>query len=98
MLGLAAKSGHIVSGEFAVEKAVKSGQAHLVIVSAEASENTKKHFCNMTDFYRVPCYFFGEKEALGHSIGKQFRVSAAVTDENLAKAVESKLKEAHREA
>ena len=58
MLGIAAKSGNVVSGEFSTEKAVKSGQAYLVIVSSEASENTKKSFFNMTDFYHVPCYVY----------------------------------------
>ena len=93
MLGIAAKSGNVVSGEFSTEKAVKTGHAYLVIVSAEASENTKKSFSNMTDFYHVPCYCYGSKEDLGHCIGKEFRASLAVTDENLARAVEKKLKE-----
>ena len=44
MLGLAAKAGKIASGEFSTERAVKSGSAFLVIVSEEASENTKKLF------------------------------------------------------
>ncbi len=91
MLGLAAKSGHVASGEFSTEKAVKSGKAFLVIVSEEASENTRKMFRNMTDFYHVPMYIFGTKEELGHYIGKEFRASLAITDENLAKAVEKKL-------
>lgn len=91
MLGIAAKSGNVVSGEFSTEKAVKSGQAYLVIVSAEASENTKKSFFNMTDFYHVPCYCYGSKEDLGRCIGKEFRASLAVIDENLAQAVENKL-------
>lgn len=47
----------------------------------------------MTDFYHVPCYCYGSKEDLGHCIGKEFRASLAVTDENLARAVEKKLKE-----
>ncbi len=93
MLGIAAKSGNVVSGEFSTEKAVKTGHAYLVIVSTEASGNTKKSFCNMTDFYHVPCYCYGSKEALGRFIGKEFRASLAVTDEKLAKAVEKKLKE-----
>ena len=42
LLGLATKAGKIASGEFAAEKAVKSGKAHLVIVSEEASDNTRK--------------------------------------------------------
>jgi ribosomal protein L7Ae-like RNA K-turn-binding protein len=91
MLGIAAKAGHVASGEFSTEKAVKTGQAFLVIVSSEASENTKKAFGNMTDFYRVPMYLYGSKEELGQCIGKQFRASLAVTDENLAHAVEKAL-------
>ena len=91
MLGIAAKSGNVVSGEFSTEKAVKTGQAYLVIVSVEASDNTKKSFFNMTDFYHVPCYCYGSKEDLGRCIGKEFRASLAVIDGNLAKAVENKL-------
>lgn len=92
MLGIAAKSGNVVSGEFATEKSVKTGQAYLVIVSEEASFNTNKMFTNMTEFYEVPMYVFGTKEELGRCIGKEFRASLAITDENLANAVESKLK------
>ena len=92
MLGIAAKSGNVVSGEFSTEKAVKTGHAWLVIVSEDASFNTNKMFTNMTDFYEVPMYVFGTKEELGRCIGKEFRASLAITDENLAKAVEAKLK------
>ena len=92
MLGIAAKSGNVVSGEFSTEKAVKTGHAFLVIVSEEASANTNKMFTNMTDFYEVPMYVFGTKEELGRCIGKEFRASLAIIDENLAKAVENKLK------
>lgn len=92
MLGIAAKSGNVVSGEFSTEKAVKTGHAYLVIVSEEASFNTNKMFANMTEFYEVPMYVFGTKEELGRCIGKEFRASLAITDENLANAVETKLK------
>lgn len=92
MLGIAAKSGNVVSGEFATEKAVKTGHAWLVVVSEEASANTNKMFTNMTDFYEVPMYVFGTKEELGRCIGKEFRASLAITDENLANAIETKLK------
>ena len=92
MLGIAAKSGNVVSGEFSTEKAIKTGHAFLVIVSEEASENTNKMFSNMTEFYEVPMYVFGTKEELGRCIGKEFRASLAIIDENLANAVEAKLK------
>ena len=38
LIGLAMKAGKIKSGEFAAEQAVKSGQAHMVIVSEAASD------------------------------------------------------------
>ena len=91
LLGLAIKSGNLVSGEFMTEKAVKGRKAHLVIVSEEASDNTKKKFSNMCSFYEVPLYFYATMEELGHCIGKTFRASLAVTSEGLAKSIISKL-------
>lgn len=88
MIGMAMKAGKVASGEFATEKAVKTGKAALVIVSEAASENTKKKFRNMCDYYEVPIRFLGQKEELGHAIGKEFRASLAVLDAGLAKAIE----------
>jgi Ribosomal protein HS6-type (S12/L30/L7a) len=90
-LGLAEKSGNIASGEFMTEKSVKEGKAKLVIVSEEASDNTKKMFTNMCTYYKVPIYFFGEKTKLGHAIGKEFRASLALLDKGLADMVEKQL-------
>ena len=91
MIGMAMKAGRVASGEFATEKAVKSGKAALVIVAEAASENTKKKFRNMCDYYEVPIRFLGQKEELGHAIGKEFRASLAVLDTGLAKAIEKNL-------
>ena len=87
MLGIAAKAGSVASGEFSTEKAVKEGRAYLVIVAQDASDNTKKMFRNMTDFYQVPMYEYSDKEMLGHFIGKEFRASLAVTDGGFAKGI-----------
>ena len=51
LIGLATKAGKAVSGEFSTEKAVKTGKARLVVVSEEASDNTKKMFCICTIFF-----------------------------------------------
>ena len=87
LLGLATKAGKIASGEFAAEKAVKSGKAHLVIVSEEASDNTRKMFQNMCTYYKVPIYFFGKKEDRGHARGKEMRASLALLDAGFSKAL-----------
>ena len=86
-LGLAMKAGKLVSGEFMTEKSVKEGKAELVIVAEDASDNTKKMFRNMCEFYHVPMYSMSNKESLGHGIGKQFRASLAVLDMGLANAI-----------
>ena len=72
MLGIAAKAGSVASGEFSTEKAVKEGRAYLVIVAQDASDNTKKMFRNMTDFYQVPMYEYSEKKCSGISSEKNF--------------------------
>lgn len=87
LLGLAAKAGKVKSGEFSVEKAVKSGNAFLVIVSEDSSDNTKKLFRNMCTYYKVPYYEFGSKEELGHALGKEMRASLAIQDEGFSKAI-----------
>ena len=87
LIGLAMKAGKVVSGEFATEKEVKTGYAQLVIVAEDASDNTKKKFQNMCEFYEVPIYFYGDKDTLGHAMGKEFRASLAVTDPGFAKGI-----------
>lgn len=82
----------MASGEFSTEKAVKEHKAALVIVAEDASDNTKKMFTNMCTYYEVPIYFFGDKNDLGHAIGKEFRASLAVLDKGLAEAIEKQLK------
>ncbi len=85
-LGLATRAGRVVSGEFCVEKSVRQHRAKLVIVSEEASENSRKKFHNLCTYYKIPLYFFGSKEELGAACGKELRVSVAVEDEGLAHA------------
>lgn len=91
MIGLATKAGKVVSGEFSVEKAVKSGKAFLVIVSEDASDNTKKMFTNMCAFYKVPICFYGNKETLGNSMGKELRASMALLDEGFSSTIIKKI-------
>ena len=96
LLSIAAKAGSLVSGEFSVDKAVHEGRAALVVVAADASDNTRKKFTDMCAWFRVPIQIYADREMLGRSIGKSFRAVAAVTDEGLAKAVLKRLEEESR--
>ena len=91
LVGLAMKAGKVASGEFSTEKAVKDRSAYLVIVSEDASDNTKKRFQNMCTYYQVPISIYGSKVELGSVVGKQFRASLAVMDAGLADAITKSL-------
>ena len=87
LVSLATRAGLCVSGEFMTEREIKSGAAALVIVASDASENTKKMFRDMCGFYEVPIYFYGDKDTLGHAMGKEFRASLTILDEGFAKGI-----------
>ena len=92
LVSLATRAGKTVSGEFCTEKEVKSGRAYLVLVADDASDNTKKKFRNMCEFYEVPIYFYKDKDTLGHAMGKEFRASLAILDEGFAKEIMKQMK------
>lgn len=90
-LGLAMKSGNVVSGEFLTEQAIRSGRAELVIVAEDASANTRKKFQNSCNYYHVPIAILGDKDVLGNAIGKEFRASLAVLDKGFAASIRKQL-------
>ena len=89
-LGFAMKAGRLAVGEFAAEKALKSGKARLIAVDAGASPNTRRQWADACAFRGIP---IAEVSGLGSAIGKSGRMCAAVTDVNFSnmilKALES---------
>lgn len=85
LLGLAQKAGKIVSGEVAVQNAVRTGKAKLIIIAADASENTRKMYRDMSVHYNVSLYNGLLKEQMGAAIGKMHRAAIAVTDDGFGK-------------
>ena len=97
LLGLAQKAGKISSGELAVEKAVKSGQAKLLIMATDCSVSTKKSYRDMTTYYNVELYERFSKEELGTCIGKVYRAALAVMDAGFSKALKKLLDDEQRD-
>lgn len=93
LLSLSAKGRNLVSGEFMAEKAIKEGTAKVVIVSEDASENTKKLFRDMCNYRKIPVFFYATKEELGKAIGREMRASLAVTDAGMAANIIGHLEE-----
>ena len=90
LLSLAQKAGSVKSGEFLTESTIKERKSHLCIVAKDASDNTRKKFGNMCEYYKVPYLEYSDKEAIGHAIGKEFRASLSVTDAGLAEQIQKK--------
>ena len=96
LLGLSMRAGKLKSGEFATLEAIRGHKAELVIVSEDASDNTKKQFSDKCSYYEVPMVFFGDKESLGHAIGKDVRTSLAITDKGFAQSLRKNLLSTNR--
>lgn len=88
MLGLAMRARKIVTGEGLVVQAVRSNHAKLVILATDASANTAKKVTDKCSHYNVPCFQLSTRFDLGHAIGKDARVTIAITDSKLAESIQ----------
>lgn len=85
LLGICRISNHAESGEERCEAAIKSGKAFVVILSKDASNNTRKKFHDKCAFYEVPILDAPfDKEAIGRAMGMSQRSCVAITEEGLA--------------
>ncbi len=96
-LGLATKAGKLISGEEGCERALKSGKVHLVIVSQDSSENTKKRFADKCNNRDVNLRLFGEKEIIGRYVGKGIRSVVAISEIGFAKRLMEMIDESYNE-
>ncbi len=84
LLSLAQKSGKLCAGEYSCEKALQNGNAKLIIIASDASDNTKKKFENKAFFYNVKVLVLADRQSLSQAIGKENRVTLAITDKGFA--------------
>ena len=86
-IGLCQKAGRLKSGEGACVAAIAKGEACLVIISEDASDNTKKKFLNKAKYYGIECHVKGSRGDLSSAIGKANRPVVAITDRGLAEKI-----------
>ena len=89
LLSLCTKAGKLATGEETAEKLLKSGDAKLVIVAVDASDNTKGKFVNKCFFYQKPVRVFGERAILSKCVGKNNRCVYVVTDNGFAQRLQA---------
>jgi len=95
VLSLCMKAGMLRTGGFASEKALRSKEAQLILLAADASDNTKKKFINKAHYYQIPVYVYGCIEDLSHSTGVVNRAVFAVTDCGFAVNIVKNLRDAN---
>ena len=94
LLGLALRGGNLAVGEEPVEAAARARDARVLLLAADAAENTRRraeHFAlaGQCLWLRTPF----TKEELGMALGRTSVALAAVTDTGLASAVVRRLAE-----
>ncbi len=87
MLGFAMKSGKIITGDDTCEMFMKKRKIKLLIVAADASENTKDKFRFLTKQAEVQIIEISTKEELSQAIGKYNRAVIGITDRKFSKAL-----------
>lgn len=87
LLGLAQRAGKTLSGEFSIEKTIRSGKIHCLIVASDASDNTRKNYRDMCKYHGVAYFEILSKEAISKGIGKENRAAVAVTDTGIAESL-----------
>ncbi len=84
LLGLARRAGAIAPGTDAVRRAVRAGEAYLVLFAADASRvQLDKIRTSMRDG-AIPQVTLGDRETLGAAVGLAPLSAVAVTDRTLA--------------
>lgn len=86
-MGFAQKSGNMVSGENTVELYIPKKKVSLVIITEDASENTRQRFISMAERYQVPYIIWGDREILSHAIGKYNRAVYGVTNKKFSREI-----------
>lgn len=87
MLGFAIKSGNIITGDDTCEMFIKKHRIKLLIVAADASENTKDKFRFMTKQHEIQLLEISTKEELSQAIGKSNRAVIGITNRKFSNAL-----------
>ena len=91
-LGLAKRSGNLITGESLVLDAVRKNKAKIVFIAKDASANTQKKFTDKTKYYNIPSTTILTSEDIAEALGVPRKI-VAITDVGFAKKFQILLKE-----
>lgn len=91
MLGLCMKAGRLLSGSEQVKNAVKDRKGVLLILAEDSSKRTKDEYVHLAEMVRMTWRVFGEKEKLGHAVGKGIRTAILISDSGFGESLLQKI-------
>lgn len=84
LLGLVTRARKLITGEELVLKEIKRKNVRLLLLSADASEQTKKKILDKCAHYDIPVRIVADRGTLGKAIGKDERVVIGIVDDGFA--------------
>ena len=87
-LGLANRAGAVERGTEAARQAVRRGEAYLVLIARDSSEQQKRKVLKPLEGQGVPFLEIADREALGAAVGRGSLTAVAVTDASFASELE----------
>ena len=83
LLGISRKAGKLISGQETVERAVNAKKVFLIMVSNDASNNTKEKMKSLGIKGKIPVFYCYHSDELGK----------AIPDKGLAKEIQRRIKQ-----
>ena len=87
MLGLATRARKTLSGTMACEKAIARGKAQLILIAADAAEDTRERMSRLCRECGIPFRISATGDKLGQYTGKDHRVVVGITDPGFAERI-----------
>ncbi len=87
------KAGKLAYGTDMCLEKIKFKKAKLIIISEDASSNTKEKFKRICEENNIGFVIFGDKDEISKAIGKPNKTVFAVLDSNFAKSINKKFEE-----
>lgn len=87
LLGFAQKSGNLISGENTCELYIKKNKIRLVIISEDASTNSKNKFIGLCNSKNIPYIVFDNRDNLSYAIGKYNRAIFGIKNKDFAERI-----------
>lgn len=71
LLGLARRAGLLVSGDEQVEKALKAGKLHLIVIAKDVSERTLSRYEGLCQREQIPLYKQLTSRSISQALGQK---------------------------